>query len=375
MKIAILTHPLGRNYGGIMQAYALQKTLVSLGHKPITVDNRPVMPKKLYVLKRSIYRSVLNLLGKRKGPINIEAHYSYLFQNTDKFVKEYIKTTETLTSTSGLQKHFFKNDYDAVIVGSDQTWRPKYVVNIYNYYLDFLTDIPIKKLAYASSFGVDVWEYTDEETRVCAELALKFDAISVREESGIKLCEKYLKVKSKCVLDPTLLLQKEDYLELIGDRYKNDSGSGVFTYFLDANEEKKLAAEKLAKKLNTHTYQCQGMGNLTSNNLEDYKMPQVEDWLASFANAQFIMTDSFHGMVFSIIFQKPFIVINNKQRGSARFHSLLSSIDMLERLIDQSNIVEALNDSNLMSLNSINTEKLLRLRSKSLSFLKSTLIK
>lgn len=375
MKIAILTHPLGRNYGGIMQAYALQKTLVSLGHKPITVDNRPVMPKKLYVLKRSIYRSVLKLLGKRKGPINIEAHYSYLFQNTDKFVKEYIKTTETLTSTSGLQKHFFKNDYDAVIVGSDQTWRPKYVVNIYNYYLDFLTDIPIKKLAYASSFGVDVWEYTDEETRVCAELALKFDAISVREESGIKLCEKYLKVKSKCVLDPTLLLQKEDYLELIGDRYKNDSGSGVFTYFLDANEEKKLAAEKLAKKLNTHTYQCQGMGNLTSNNLEDYKMPQVEDWLASFANAQFIMTDSFHGMVFSIIFQKPFIVINNKQRGSARFHSLLSSIDMLERLIDQSNIVEALNDSNLMSLNSINTEELLRLRSESLSFLKSTLIK
>ena len=158
----------------------------------------------------------------------------------------------------------------------------------------------------------------------------------------MELCEKYLGVESECVLDPTLLLDKEDYLALIGDRYKGAQGKGVFTYFLDTSEDKESAAVQLAAKLETHTYKCYanvGVSQPTSANVDDYRMPPVEEWLASFANAEFVLTDSFHGMVFSIIFEKPFLVVVNKERGAARFESLLSRFGMLERMIETSSAI------------------------------------
>lgn len=124
-----------------------------------------------------------------------------------------------IDSTSSLRKYFKKNRYDAVIVGSDQTWRPKYSPNIYDFYLDFISkDKRIKRIAYASSFGVDDWEYSAEETKKCAKLSKLFDGISVREQSGIDLCKDHLGVDSELALDPTLLLNKDDYVTLIGDR-------------------------------------------------------------------------------------------------------------------------------------------------------------
>lgn len=336
MKIAIMTQPLGRNYGGMMQAYALQKVLRDMGHEVVTINHHASSKGAVYNLARLGFRLLKKVTGERKLPVNFEKHYSYIFQDTQAFVDKYIVQSEYIDNDQGLKSHFEKNNYDAVIVGSDQTWRPMYSPNIHNYYLDFLEhDTKIKKIAYASSFGVDTWEYSAEETRSCAELAKLFDAISVREQSGVDLCEKYLGVESECVLDPTLLLDKEDYLALIGDRYKGAQGKGVFTYFLDTNEEKESAAEQLADKLGTHTYKSQaklGLGDQTSGNLDDYKMPAVEDWLASFANAEFVLTDSFHGMVFSIVFEKPFIAIGNHERGLSRFESLLTKFDLLDRL-------------------------------------------
>lgn len=337
MKIAIMTQPLGRNYGGMMQAYALQKVLRDTGHEVVTINHHASSKGAVYNLVRLGFRLLKKVTGERKLPVNFEKHYSYIFHDTQAFVDKYIVQSEYIDNDQDLKSHFEKNNYDAVIVGSDQTWRPMYSPNIHNYFLDFLEhDTKIKKIAYASSFGVDTWEYSAEETRRCAELAKLFDAISVREQSGVDLCEKYLGVESECVLDPTLLLDKEDYLALIGDRYKGAQGKGVFTYFLDTNEEKESAAKQLAEKLRTHTYKCYanvGISQPTSSNVEDYKMPPVEEWLASFANAEFVLTDSFHGMVFSIVFEKPFLVIANKERGAARFESLLSKIGMLDRII------------------------------------------
>lgn len=336
MKIAILTQPLGRNYGGMMQAYALQKILKNMGHEAVTINHHAPSKGIVYSLARLGFRVLKKMTGERKLPVNFEKHYSYIFKDTQAFVDQHITQSEYINSDKDLKTHFDKHNYDAVIVGSDQTWRPMYSPNIHSYYLDFLEhDTDIKKFAYASSFGVDTWEYSPEETRRCAELAKLFDAISVREQSGVDLCDKYLGVKSECVLDPTLLLDKKDYLTLIGDKYKGAGGEGVFTYFLDSNQEKERAAEQLAEKLNTRTYKCYAnvsVSQPTSTNIEDYKMPPVEEWLASFANAEFVLTDSFHGMVFSIIFNKPFIAIGNQARGLSRFQSLLSKFDLLERL-------------------------------------------
>ncbi|UTW10633.1 polysaccharide pyruvyl transferase family protein [Marinobacterium rhizophilum] len=338
MKIAIMTQPLGKNYGGMMQAFALQKVLKNMGHEVVTIDRQPAGHGIVHNSLRLIYRSIQKIKGKRKAPVNIERHYPLIFNNPHGFIKNNIKISESFFSTEKLKSHFSNNSYDAVVVGSDQTWRPRYSPDIYNFYLDFLSCNNVKRVAYASSFGVDSWEYSAEETKRCAELAKQFDAISVRETSGIELCDKYLGVKSEFVLDPTLLLEKEDYLELIGDRYRNDAGEGVFTYWLDRSDEKRVAAEQLANQLNTYSYQCQAknsINSLNSSNLKNYKMPPVEDWLASFAKASVVLTDSFHGMVFSIIFQKPFVVVVNKERGASRFISLLNKLGLEERLVDK----------------------------------------
>lgn len=338
MKIAIMTQPLGKNYGGMMQAYALQKVLRDLGHDVTTIDYNYPEPSTFRKMARLPYRFLQKLTGKRKAPINLEANLPYILEYTQQFIKQNISMSEHIDNDADLSKHFDDNYYDVVVVGSDQTWRPQYSPNIYNFYLDFLKQHKnIKKIAYASSFGVDNWEYTEEQTAKCSELAALFDVISVREESGVELCKKHLNVKSECVLDPTLLLTKEDYIELLGNKYKGGKGEGVFSYVLDNSQAKMAVAENVSNKLNAHAFKCQAkcsLGSLTSSSLQDYKMPEVEDWLASFANAEFVVTDSFHGMVFSIMFEKPFIVIVNKERGAARFESLLRKFDGTKYLVN-----------------------------------------
>lgn len=348
MKIAIMTQPLGKNYGGMMQAYALQKALRDLGHNVTTIDyNNYLQPSLFNNIVRLTYRSLKKLLGRRKAPINLDLKLEYVLENTHNFIRENISLSESINTEVALINHFEDNNYDVVIVGSDQTWRPKYSPNIYNYFLSFLNkDKKIQKVAYASSFGVDEWEFSKEETEKCSLLASQFDAISVRELSGVDLCKKYLSVESECVVDPTLLLSKEDYIALLGGRYNDGKEEGIFTYVLDRNEAKKHIINDIGNKLNLQPFSCQANCSLTSlesKSLNDYKMPAVEDWLASFANAKFVITDSFHGVIFSIIFNKPFIAIGNEGRGLARFKSLLQKFELENRLVlEESDISEEL---------------------------------
>src|SRR5690606_26995758 len=126
--------------------------------------------------------------------------------NNVKFLNKYINHSLLINAYKDLAEYFKNRKFNAVIVGSDQTWRPKYSPNIYNYYLDFLKDNnQIKKLAYASSFGTAEWEYTTEQTEKCKTLAKQFHAISVREHTGVDLCREKLGVEAIQLLDPTLL--------------------------------------------------------------------------------------------------------------------------------------------------------------------------
>lgn len=350
MKIAIMTQPLGKNYGGIMQAWALQQVLKRMGHEPVTVDRRPDAQGIAYKLARLSYRAALRAIGKRKASINLEQHLPSILQHTRAFIDQHITMSEPLDSTAKLQAHFERNHYDAVIVGSDQTWRPSYSPNIGNYFLDFLDGEKIRRIAYASSFGVDHWEFTEDQTQRCAELAKKIDVISVREDSGVELCRKQLGVEATHVLDPTLLLDKADYLQLIGSERLNNSPHGVYTYFLDKTLEKQALAKQVSEELGEPVYSCQAkhyIGEDTTSPVADYTMPDIKEWLAGFVNAKIVLTDSFHGMVFSIIFNKPFCVIGNKHRGMARFSSLLNRLKIKGRLITKCSQV------NIKSLNAV----------------------
>lgn len=333
-KIAILTQPLGHNYGGLMQAWALQQILKRLGYDVVTIDRQWNKKSALYLFVRLAYRAISKIIGKRKAPILIEKAEPIIFEYTRSFMADHIVMSEPVYSTSELLQHFDKAKYNAVIVGSDQTWRPKYSPCIENFYLDFLKENRLKKVAYASSFGVDEWEYSPVQTKTCAELARLFDAVSVREDSGVDLCKKYLGIEAEHVLDPTLLLTKEDYRKLIGEEKLSQNHSGIYTYILDKTSDKEKFIHKIADQLNESVFNCQAKTKLAdSKSIEDCIMPDPKDWLAGFANAKYVITDSFHGMVYAITFNKPFVVIGNKARGVARFTSLLQKLDLSERLI------------------------------------------
>ena len=162
---------------------------------------------------------------------------------------------------------------------------------------------------------------------------------------------------------------------MIGDSHTENEGKGIFTYFLDENKEKEKVSELLAKSLGAETYKCYANITLSqpiSSSIDDYKMPSVERWLGSFARADFVVTDSFHGMVFSIIFEKPFIVISNKERGSARFYSLLSKINSTGFLVDDYEDVVK-NISRCCDIKPIKIRDLIFFRNKSISFLEDCL--
>src|SRR5690606_38399089 len=293
-------------------------------------------------------------------------------KHTKKFINENIQLSPLIENTTDLKKHFNKNDFDAVIVGSDQTWRPKYSPNIYNYYLDFLKDNnQIKKLAYASSFGTAEWEYTEEQTKIVKQLVKQFHAISVREAAGVDLCREKLGVEAVHLLDPTLLLTAEDYSELINQPKANKE---LFTYVLDESQEKQDFIQFIGKelKLKQHTNQAQKFDAKVKRPLEELIIPPLEGWLQGFRDAEFVITDSFHGTVFSIINKKPFISIVNKERGASRFESILSKLGLEDRMVYDVNAF----DPSLLHKN-IDYEavhqKLNALKEKSLNFLKDNL--
>ena len=358
-----------------MQAWALQQVLKRMGHEPVTIDRQPALPSASYKATRLAYRAAMKFMGKRKAPVNFERYLPTLLQHTKRFIDQHLTMSGPLYSTEQLTSHFERNNYDAVIVGSDQTWRPSYSPNIYNYFLDFLAEKNIRRIAYATSFGIDHWEFNEKQTEKCATLAQKFDAISVRETAGIDLCRHYLNVDAGLALDPTLLLDRSDYEELLGASRMNAKPAGIYTYFLDQTPEKAQLAQRVAATLNEKIFACQAkysINDYTSNNIETYIIPDVNDWLAGFSNANYVVTDSFHGVVLSIIFNKHFLVINNNQRGGSRFTSLLEKVDLMDRLIDPKSI-------NLFDLTSIkkdleiSAEKLYGYKKESISKIKISL--
>lgn len=371
--VAILTQALGYNYGGIIQNYALQKVVRDLGCNVTTIDRSEENPHSEFKIAVSEYKTIFqrHFLKQNKLSVLDRAKVS---KNTKKFIEKHIQVSAKIRTSEGLKKHFARSNYDFVIVGSDQVWRPKYSPNIFNFFLDFLSEnTKIKKLSYAASFGTEDWEFSAEETEKCESLIQLFDAVSVRENSGVKLCKDFLNRNDALhVLDPTLLLQAEDYSQLIA---RNKEKIGLFTYVLDDEQQKTTFIHSCAKQLglSIHTNQAkQSMQCLTIENIDDCTLPPLEGWLRGFRDAEFVITDSFHGTVFSIINQKPFFVLVNADRGASRFESLLGELGLLDRLIYNTSTFD-FNQLNAPINYKAVTHKLDSLKMESLQFLKENL--
>lgn len=368
MKIGILTLPLHTNYGGILQAYALQTVLERMGHEVVIFDRPytfsiPFWKKCLKYPKRMLCKYVL----KKNAIVRWEKYVTHVNitkrQYTQPFIDLHIK--KVMQNLSELRP----SDYDAIVVGSDQVWRPMYYPKIANAFLDFACDWKIKRIAYAPSFGVDNWEYTEQQTNKCRCLLQKFDAVSVREASGVKLCEEHLNHNAEWVLDPTLLLQAEDYEALFEQKNTPKSNGTLLNYILDSSEDSEKLIEAVSEKKSLIPFRVNSRIEDASAPLEECVQPPVEQWLRGFNDAEYVVTDSFHACVFSILFRKPFVVYANKKRGISRIESLLGYLGLKNRIVrDVSNICD------MEEINYVEIYKSLdEMRRKSYNFLETSL--
>ena len=307
MKVGIVTLPLHTNYGGILQAWALQTAIERMGHASSHVFRHLLGPLILY---------------KDMSDAEIAAFQ----RHTARFVDRYIRCDETPLGEIAPDR------YDALVVGSDQIWRNRYTdffhIGLRNAFLAFADGWNVRRVAYAPSFGIDAWEAAETEIPACSALLRKFDAVSCREASGVKICREVLGVDAKLVPDPTLLLERADYAALVDAGETTAPSGDLMAYVLDRDPEKRRLVEAVAAK--------SGLTPIYMNDHPDGSglrvQPPVEQWLRNVRDARAVVTDSFHATVFSIVFRKPFVVTGNPTRGLARIGSLLAALGLEDHL-------------------------------------------
>lgn len=371
-RVLILTQPLHNNYGGLLQAYALQKVVKGFGLEVVT-NKVKLKAERIFTIKHILNyciskakRVAKTLLGYS---IKTPKKMQIISQYTSLFISKFITTENVDKITEKVA-----NDFDIFIVGSDQVFRRRWS-NVTQYFLKDLRERNDKiKIAYAASFGTDdLSEWSEKEISLCKSLAPKFKAISVREDSGVEIFKKYFDTNAELVLDPTLLLEKDDYIDSIDSEDSIIKSNILMCYVLDKTPEKTQIINHIKDKMGLSVLEVmpEEIFNKHTKDITKCIFPSVSKWLAGFRDAQFVVTDSFHGTVFSIIFNKPFICIANKMRGLSRFTSLLKIFGLEERLVCSTDGLSEL------LLKSIDFEKVNAVkqewRKKSLNFLKDNL--
>ena len=269
------------NYGANLTAYALQTVLRQLGYDFQLINN----------------------------PLKISEAANRRYTFSFNFQKQYLNTTKYTDKNL----EFLNNDGNCFITGSDQVFRPKYMRGKpEQYLLDFVK--PDKaKIAFSASFGINKEQFTEENTKETIEHMKKslqsFDFISVREKSGIEICKDLFGTDAEWIIDPVFILEKEKYDKLI-ENSTTDCKNKIVFYVLDTNDEYDKVYEYFENKYNKPVIKT------ANSNIS------IEDWLASIRDCDLFVTDSFHGMCFAVIFNKPFICLANKNRGGSRFESI-----------------------------------------------------
>lgn len=330
MKIAILTLRVDNNYGGHLQRYALSKIMQNLGHEPVVLFFRSMWDGDPWLkrIRKATNNFIKGIIGWKHNPVLYWKHETYSWEeiraHTYPFFERYVKHSPLIYDNASLKKHVEKAKYDAFVVGSDQVWRKAYTERwgVEHFFLDFAPN-GTKKIAYAASFGLPDMEYDENEIKRLHELYQQFDAVSVRELSGLDVLAKHgwTEPKAEIALDPTMLLPKEHYLELIKNGNTHPSKGNMFCYVLDENDDIRAKIDELAMKKNLKPFYA---------SIEEDNRMSVEQWLRSFDDAEYVVTNSYHGIVFALIFNKPFYLIQNKQRGNARFESLVKIFRLQE---------------------------------------------
>lgn len=317
MKIAILTLPLINNYGGILQAYAMQEALKELGFEAKIL--RLIARHKTFSIAYCKFLIAKIIKFKKYKNVQFQPAYLICLKDTLKFVSKNLNPTKSIFNENDFIKVLKNEKFDGIVLGSDQVLRPKFWgFKDYEKCILGLND-DLKKIIYAGSFGSKEAENLEKLKSVFD----KFKVVSVREKSGVELCKKHFGVEAKWVLDPTLLADKKIYEKFLS---QTEAENKIFAYILDSNEKTSQILREVSERENLGVCEVNDNANRIS----------IEKWISSIAKAKFVITDSFHGCVFSIIFNKPFFAFINENRGNARLESLFEIFELKDRIINSS---------------------------------------
>ena len=364
-KIIIVTLFSVPNYGTVLQAYATQKILTSLGYSNKILNYTQKRLKFVNVTKNS-YKNLKNIRGKLYAvcSIGIRTIPNIIFKNKfRKFIKDYLVLTKEKFNDINQVKSRIP-DADVYITGSDQVWNSNYNGGIDEvYYLTFVSKEK-KKLAYSASLGMD--DFKKEEKEAISKLLQQYNSLSVRELSACENLKK-LGFESKVVLDPTLLLNDVDWKKI--EKEKKVKEKYLLVYILGRDKDILNYAFKIAfeKKLKIVKI---GLDFLYSKKVyKNIQYASPRQFIYLFRHAEYIITNSFHGIAFSINFNKQFEVILPKTYDT-RLRSILSIFRIENRLISTKSH-QLLPDIDYDIVN----KKLEELRKDSIEFLKNSIEK
>ena len=345
MKIGIVTWFHYRNYGTVLQAYALQKFLKSNGYNCVLVNYIPINNKtfiekiKSGNLKHRIASKIESCRYKFLEP-NIKEMILERNRAFENFVAYNIDFTQKSQTSSELFK--LNETIDCFICGSDQIWNPENFNGVY--YLNFVND-KNKKISYAPSFGVShIPTSKIEEIR---QLVNKFDWLSVREDKGASILKELTQKDVEVVVDPTLLLSKIDWQQISVS--PNISKDYILCYFLGDRKEYWKAVERLQKMTTYKVIIIPARFNAYLQKYEIRASTSPEEFIGLIKNAKIVLTDSFHGVIFSLKFERDFYVFKrfkdkDKRSQNSRIYNILKMLNLEERLID-SNVLEDYKDN------------------------------
>lgn len=345
MKIGIITFwQSDDNYGQVLQCWALQQQLKRMGHDPFLIKFSPQEKASIswntklrkailiYPLIRKILREIKKKQRAQKIKLIASKNTQRLF---NEFKKEYIKSEDKVYhSLSEIQKN--PPVADCYICGSDQVWSMLLNNNENKaYFLDF-GESNLKRIAYAASFGCDI--YPPKFNKLLHDLLAKFNAISVREDTGVAICER-IGIQACKTLDPTLLLSSTDYLFLMD--HNKVKQPYFYTYSLNITSAKDLYWKELTayvSKKGLISISTTSSGYFPGQEIcsdTHYVYATIPQWLGYINNAEFVATTSFHGVVFCLILNKNFIYFPLKgsyAKGNNRVLALLKAINIMEKV-------------------------------------------
>lgn len=317
-KIGTVTFHRANNFGAVLQAYALKHYLLSLGHECDVLDYRCKEIESKYHKKINFSRPTKVIKQVIQGIVDKTRYRKF-----DEFRSKYIKPCVCHENISS-------NDYDLVIVGSDQVWNMNLTNNDTGYLLDF---VRTNKVSYAASFGVS--DITEQQKEVFKIYLQDFSYISVRESQGVELVKEMVDKQASIVVDPVYLLSVNEWKNIFSLKHFSDRYIFVylFGYTLESCEFINILKKKTGMKV--YVYDNNIRASISADRY--YHILSPTEWLEMIYNSSYVVTNSFHCTAFAMIFRRPFFEMPeaNATKTGSRIQNLLEISGLQDVVLSQ----------------------------------------